>query len=78
MDTHTPRTDKESFDPENICNGYDGTVVDSDIARQIERERNLLFDTMMKIAMTDYRGNRSTESQLAYDTITSMGYAPHK
>ena len=77
MDIRTPKNDKLL----ELMNGKsdESHLLSLDaLSRQLERERAFLINTLMKIAMQDYRGNRSTESQLAYDAITSMGYAPHK
>jgi len=68
----TPRTNLEAFFPHESM--YQ--VCDADFARQLERELQeankrikRLEDALRRIANQDYRGNRSTESQIAAEAL---------
>ena len=76
----TPRTDAEANGGNSMGvlmgNGLRYALVQSEFARQLERELNAsnqrikrLEETLRRIANTDYRGNRSTESQIAFEAL---------
>lgn len=73
----TPRTDAEASGPYSmVLRGLKHALVQSDFARQLERELNeanerikRFEETLHRIANTDYRGNRSTESQIAFEAL---------
>lgn len=65
MVSDTPRTDA-------ACNIYDLQIVAEDIERELNTAQDRikhLEDSLRRIANTDYRGNRSTESQIAFRAL---------
>ena len=74
----TPRTDLNHLTVETLrtMKGTGTKIVLASVARQLERELNAsnqrikrLEETLRRIANTDYRGNRSTESQIAFEAL---------
>jgi predicted nucleic acid-binding Zn-ribbon protein len=70
----TPRTEAEVNRPHGPLDGV--VTVDADFAAQLERELTTaqerikrLETALRRIANTDYRGNRSTESQIAFEAL---------
>ena len=72
----TPRTDKVLYSVD-VCDGED--VVNIEFARTLESELNAANDrikrqeeALRRIANQDYRGNRSTESQIAFEALKEV------
>ena len=70
----TPRTEAEVN--RQKCWSDDLITIDANFACQLERELNAanarikrLEEALRRIANQDYRGNRSTESQIAFDAL---------
>jgi len=64
----TPRTDA-------ACNIYDLQIVAEDIERELNaaNERiKRLEEALRQIVNQDYRGNRSTESQIAFEALKEV------
>ena len=71
----TPRTDAAEKHAYEFKDEYT-PVCESKLVRQLERELNAanakikrLEDALRRIANQDYRGNRSTESQIAAEAL---------
>ena len=78
MVSDTPRTDAAK---KIVLGGVGGDweVVHIAFSRQLERELNAandrikrLEEALSRIANQDYRGNRSTESQIAFDALKEV------
>lgn len=72
----TPRIDAAEIRIKSTGPCLVNNVCTIDTARRIERELNAaharikrLEDALRRIANQDYRGNRSTESQIAFDAL---------
>lgn len=70
----TPRTEAEV--DRQKCWSDDLVSIDANFACQLERELNAANDrikrleaALRRIANQDYRGNRSTESQIAFEAL---------
>jgi len=73
----TPRTEAEVN--RQKCWSDDLVTIDANFACQLERELNAANDrikhletALRRIANTDYRGNRSTESQIAFEALKEV------
>ena len=70
----TPRTEAEVN--RQKCWSDDLVTIDANFAAQLKRELNAandrikrLEEALSRIANQDYRGNRSTESQMAFEAL---------
>ena len=77
MVSDTPRTEAEVN--RQKCWSDDLVTIDANFAAQLERELNAanqrikrLEEALSRIANQDYRGNRSTESQIAAEALKEV------
>ena len=77
MVSDTPRTEAEVN--RQKCWSDDLVTIDANFACQLERELNAanqrikrLEEALSRIANQDYRGNRSTESQIAAEALKEV------